>query len=295
MRSATWMCVVMCVGCATPAGKGEVVERAPQAAATPFVVTRDGETLWELAQAACPGEAQRVDGKVRCERCPVGSSEEGSEGGVELREALLGELWSDGRQAALVDTLGCEPHAANYGGHMELERVAGAWQLKRYEPVARVYGCEAVWFRGEPMALCNQQYGGQGLEIDMWELLSFKGGQITARGGLDASCNEAMCPSAQDTCWRGEGAGLRDVDGDGLDELVWEGTATRSTLEAGVDPAVLEGCPDRDSVPYKREAKRVAQVMTIRDGQAVPLSPAEIKDAGLRARVEAGLELPASE
>jgi hypothetical protein len=74
-----------------------------------------------------------------------------------------------------------------------------------------------------------------------------------------------------------------------------DGTATGSTLPEGTDPAVLQGCPDCDRVPYKREVKQVAKVLTIRDGKSAKLEPSEIKDAGLQARVEAGMSMPESD
>jgi hypothetical protein len=296
--------LVALTGCRIPqsAPKSTLIEQ-PATQVAPFEKIKDTDTkaLLALADAICPGAA-RVDPpesmgppRVVCGVCPAGSDDEGSEGDVWLSAAFVGDLRGDRSRVALVDLDGCASHAANYGGSALVEQVDGRWGKVVYSIGQRVSGCDPVMYQGAGMFLCSIHDMHQGYATEAWWLL-----QITAQGsrelfGVSMGCNEGGCPQAREACWETTSATIADADGDGQDDLVWTGVVTMSSLKGGIGEDVLDECPEQAQVPYDVEKVEVARVMTRRGDKLVEVPAASIKDAKLRARIEALAQVPEPE
>jgi hypothetical protein len=310
MKRLVWMGIgamsVASCGGAAVVGEGDMLTKGRPAAvkAAPFARHTDEAMLLELARALCPDSAapatpDMAGAVATCGVCPaqtVGAASDVEDIGGELiafRAALVGDLRGDGTRMALLDSEGCETHATNYGGHFVLIQEGGQWRQVRYTTGERVDGCEPVRIGGQPWMACEYHNMHMGMTFEIWSIARLNADSTLERlDGPMASCNDGGCPMPSEACVRATSKKIVDVTGDGVEELVWEGTATLSQLKAGEDEAALEQCPEREQVAYDVEERAIAQVYTLRAGALERVAPAQIKDAALRAKVEAAATIP---
>ncbi len=296
-RVGVVLCVVSLLGCGgVKGGEERLTERETKVVAPVGIEQLDasrGEELAAMGEAICPGKVGRGEGgEVRCEICPAGTETEG-EGEQSLAVGFVGDLRGDGTRVALVDGDGCASHAGGYGGTYLLEQDGAGWRRAAYLGAQRVLGCDPVRFRGSASLLCSQADMHMGLQYESVDILQVRGQDVELMSVMGFECNVGGCPTARESCWEGEETTIKDVDGDGQDDVVWVGRVTTSSLKGGIDESVLEECPDREAVPYDVEVVSLAVARTVVGGKMVDVPAASIKDAKLRALVEARAKVPA--
>jgi hypothetical protein len=138
-------------------------ERGHLAAANVDLRPREMATL---GAAICGAPLAPVgDGGIGCTACPTFTPESGSDEGLVIRNLLRGQFSGSGRDELLLDTSGCEPHAAEFGGALILEPVGDGWRRVWYQSGLRLDDCIAFTGRTRDRLVCNERFSGQGTRV----------------------------------------------------------------------------------------------------------------------------------
>lgn len=136
-----------------------------------------------ILQVVCPGRIRREVLKsgvaYGCGGCPAFTGfagrppTQGKEPDFELRKVLEGSFTRPGASEILAEFFGCEPHAANFGGTVLLEKVAGKWRRVRY--AEGVVGLVRTYARrdGRDIVLDESGYTGQGTSTGLISTYDF--------------------------------------------------------------------------------------------------------------------------
>jgi hypothetical protein len=121
------------------------------------------------------GEAEAIALAQSTPHSTVLTAYSGEPGGV-LRSVVYGNFTSSSSREALVDFMGCEPHASSWGGSALLRRSNSGWSFVRYEKGLRSSRCLKFPERnGRNSLVCHGSWMGQGY-LSQW--LEAKSGTI---------------------------------------------------------------------------------------------------------------------
>lgn len=139
-----------------------------------------------LLETVCPGRVVVAE-RIACKGgCP--SFTELRVGGLELVGVTRGHFLSTSSDDAALSTIGCEPHAANYGGTILLTRQTGSWSMVWYRAGADTSKCHKVTVENpREILVCVGTYGGQGYFSTALDVEDLAAGE--ERGFLSVSDN----------------------------------------------------------------------------------------------------------
>lgn len=238
--------------------------------------------------AGCPYEpdegrffkVNEVDGPYEVTRAEVAST-------LRLSFAARG---AGGVMRAVVD-LHSDLYESVCEGSYLFKQVDGRWtQVEMSKSVRIGDQCAVVPFRGEPTLYC-----GDGSAEDKDPCVDSGGSKRLQRFGdklddviMSASypCEDLSC--AEDpyvNCYVPGSDAMRDVDGDGAEELVWRGAVT--VFERKPEPEGDDEEMEGEERYEQAAAHEVAQVWTVVAGEGRQVPAASIRDPELRALVEA--------
>jgi len=118
-----------------------------------------------LLEVICPGNVT-TGAEIECRTgCPAYTGFGDSKGSLtwSLTTVTLGHFLSPTSDDAALSMLGCEPHAANYGGTILLTRRAQGWSMLWYKAGINTSFCHKVPLAGgREILVCFGMYGAQG-------------------------------------------------------------------------------------------------------------------------------------